>query len=301
MMPGMPSAPILVVGSAAVDEQVSPEGVVRVQLGGVVTYGAATFVREGLRATAVCNLEARSEPAIRSAFERLGIEVCAGASGSRTGFQNTLLGDGGRRQRIESLADPIGDALVSAALEGIEAPHVHLGPLHGADIDAGALAVIAARADLVTLDVQGFVRRGGVGPVRAEATPLLDAALAAAHVVKADEAELDVVLRAYTVDPERLLERFEIQEIVVTAGRAGGYVVGTSGGRDSYRAAFAEHEGDTTGAGDVFFAAYVAARLHRGATSSAAAQHASAVAAQHVAGVLLREGDLKLTFEGVRR
>ncbi|HUS62638.1 MAG TPA: hypothetical protein VMY34_10610, partial [Acidimicrobiales bacterium] len=169
----MSSERVFVVGSAAVDEQISVHGAVRVQLGGVVTYGGTTFVREGLQVTALCNLEAASGPAITNALNRLGVEVCPGTSSSITAFQNRLLADGGRRQEVLGIADPIGAELVDAALEGVEAPHVHLGPLHGSDIGGDALEVIAVRAVVVTMDVQGFVRRGAVGPVFDEPTPLL--------------------------------------------------------------------------------------------------------------------------------
>ena len=154
---------VVVVGSAAVDEQIAPDGVSRVQLGGVVTYGGATFVREGLRAVAVCNLDARWGPAVRAGLQRLGVEVCAGPSSSMTRFQNRLLPDGGRQQQILGIDDAIGAEVVARALEGVDAPHVHLGPLHGADISDEALQFIASRASVVTLDVQGFVRRGETG------------------------------------------------------------------------------------------------------------------------------------------
>ncbi len=290
-------APVIVVGSAAVDEQIARDGAVRIQVGGVVTYGGATFVREGLRAIAVCNLDARSGAAVRAALTGLGVEVCAGTSRTLTRFQNRLLVDGGRQQQILGLADAIGPEVVARALEGIDGPHVHLGPLHGADISREAIDLVAARAGLITLDVQGFVRRGELGPVHDEVAPQLEAALAAANLVKADEAELDVVLKAYAVSAEQLVERFAIDELVVTAGSAGGYVVAGNAGRGAYRAVFAGPEGDTTGAGDVFFAAYVAARLHRGATSLEAAAHAATVAGQHVAGIGLRAADLVLSAD----
>lgn len=285
---------VVVVGSAAVDEQVTPDGMARLQLGGVVAYAGATFVREVLRVVAVCNLDARGGPVVRAGLQRLGVEVCAGPSSAPTRFQNQLLADGGRRQQILGIADAIGAEVVARALDGLDAPHVHLGPLHGADISGEALQLVASRAGVVTLDVQGFVRRGERGAVRHAVTPHLAGALTAAHVVKADEAELDVLLRAYAVTAEQLVERFGIDEIVVTAGSAGGYVVGRNAGRIPYRAVFAGPEGDATGAGDVFFAAYVAARLYRGASWSEACEHAAAVAGRHVAGQVIRAADLEL-------
>ncbi len=52
---------------------------------------------------------------------------------------------------------------------------------------------------------------------------------------------------------------------------------------------------DTTGAGDVFLAEYVAARLHEGASVPDASDRAAALAAQHVAGTLIAPGALALT------
>lgn len=285
---------VLVVGSAAIDEQVSADGVRRTQLGGVVTYAGATFAREGLRAVAVSNLDARSEPAVRATLAGVGVEVCAGTSETMTRFQNRLLVGGGRRQQIVGVAAPIGAALMDRALAEAEAPHVHLGPLHGADIGAEALRVVAASGCAVTLDVQGLVRRGEIGAVQAEVTPLLEGALMAARIVKADGAELEVVRRAYGLSAAELLARFDIEELVVTAGDAGGSVLARGGERVPYPAVIAGPEVDATGAGDVFFAAYLAARVHRRASVIEAAAHAAGVAGQHVAGHLLRASQLAL-------
>jgi sugar/nucleoside kinase (ribokinase family) len=286
--------PVVLVGSATIDEQVLEGSDPRVQLGGVVTYGGAAFVAGGVRALAVCNLGGRYSAAAVRVLETLGIALCPGTTEVMTSFRNRVLPDGSREQRILAIGRPIDEELIARALSGLPKPHVHLGPLHGEDISPTALKAIVAAAGTTTLDVQGLLRPARTGDVRCEVTGLLRDALAASRFVKADESELQTVLQVAGPTTDGLLHRFDIDEIVVTRGGEGGYVLSRRRKVD-FPAIPATRMYDTTGAGDVFFAAYLVARLHDGQETAAACCRAAAVAARHVAGELLQPGVLSLT------
>ena len=311
--------PTLIVGSATVDEQVAPDGVPRLQLGGVVTYAGAAFAQGGLSPIAVCNIGGPWAVAARGLLAKLDIRLCGGHSEAMTSFRNTVGPDGERKQDLVSMARAIDADAIARALEGVERPHVHLGPLHGEDISEAALHAVAARAETVTLDVQGLLRASAIGAVREQAAHVLPHALAVSRVVKAGQEELAALLTALepdagTGDPpslklrrtsrgsgiggkrtaERLLQEYDIDELVVTCGSAGGYVVSSHSDKTTFSAAPIERLRDTTGAGDVFFAEYLVARLYEGATVREACERAARVAARHVAGDFIEPKALAL-------
>ena len=90
------------------------------------------------------------------------------------------------------------------------------------------------------------------------------------------------------------MNRFKLEELVITAGSAGGWVMKPCGDKVRYDAATTERIVDTTGAGDVFFAAYIALRREKGCDVEEACQCAARLAAQHVEGCLIDESLLKV-------
>ncbi len=288
---------VIVVGSATVDEQVNANRPPRLQLGGVVTYGAAAFAREGMKTVAVCNL---AEPFIDSAgavFRKLGIDLQAGRGDTMTVFRNRLHSDGEREQQLLNLSRPVDADLVRTALEGPSPVHVHLGPVHGRDISEAAVGVVKERADTVTLDVQGFVRGAEIGRVTEQVAPVLAVALSASSVVKADRSELSCMLTTYQLTLDRLLVDYDIAEIVVTCSREGGYVVRKTGEKADFLAVRARRLYDTTGAGDVFFSTYLVARIYQDLSVADACKEAAMVAAEHVAGDYIRSDLLDLATD----
>jgi sugar/nucleoside kinase (ribokinase family) len=289
----MATSAVVLVGSATIDEQAVGASASRLQLGGVVTYGGAAFVRAGVPALAVCALGGPFAGPARTVLDRLGLGLCAGETGVMTSFRNSVSADGSRTQQILALGRPIDEQLMSRALGGLSGAHVHLGPLHGGDISPGALRTAVGLAGRITLDIQGLLRPARTGAVRHEVTDLLPDALAASSIVKAEEAELQAVLAALDKTAEELLREFRLDELLVTRGSAGGYVL-IRAQKVEFGAAPAVRVRDPTGAGDVFFATYLAARLREGCGIAAACERAAAVAAQHVAGEFLEPGALLL-------
>jgi sugar/nucleoside kinase (ribokinase family) len=202
-----------------------------------------------------------------------------------TSFQNTVLTDGGREQELLSIARPIDEPLVASAFGRCARAHVHLGPLHADDISDEALEAVIERAGVVSLDVQGLLRASTIGRVHRTLARALPRGLSAARFVKASADELELM--------GDVLSRIHVEELVVTSGNAGGYVVNQTG-RTAFAAPSIERVDDSTGAGDVFFAEYLVGRIHQGASVTCSCARAAALAAKQVAGNFLRPADLAL-------
>lgn len=271
------SASVVVAGSVTIDENIV-SGRRVFKLGGVPVYAGLAYAREGLRATVVANAAPRDVPRFETLFaERIFAHV--GRSEATTRFVNRVTGKR-RTQRAPALARAVAWHEMDAALR--EAAWVHLGPLHPGDIDPEVYERLDRRRPVV-LDLQGLVRRVRRDRVEPFPSALLARALEGAAIVKSSEDEREIVLNALGGPIERLLEHLGIQEWVTTAGARGGCVHVRGGFAASYPPEHAEPI-DPTGAGDVFLAAYAAARLAQKSPPGTAARHAAAVAARQISG-----------------
>lgn len=154
---------------------------------------------------------------------------------------------------------------------------VHVAPLLRSDFPPRTLAALAADGRRVSFDGQGLVRVPRPGPLAVDAR-FDRALLGSLSVLKLAEDEAHVVAGgAFGADEARALG---VAEVLVTLGSAGSVV--HAGGRAVHvPAAWPVLGVETTGAGDLFMVAYVAARSE-GAEPVEAARSASAL----VAGVL---------------
>ncbi len=286
----------VVLGSVTIDRIVH-EGRVAEKVGGVVTYAGLTYRRHGLPATVVTNVAA-GDAEVLAVFARRDVRCVHGPSEATTRFVNRVAGDE-RRQEMPAAAAPIPAALARPALDGADL--VHLGPLHPRDFAPDLLALVAAHGAATALDVQGYTRRAVNGVIERRVAPTVAEALACAAFVKADPDELAAVLDALGRDLPSLMADFDLREVVVTEGRWGGCVYDRSGRRHSYAAAPVARVVDPTGAGDVFFAAYLAARLRERRSIPEACAHAAHTAARQVEGQYLPEAELRLDPSVPRR
>jgi len=113
-------------------------------------------------------------------------------------------------------------------------------------------------------------------------------------VIGAERTELQVILDAYQMRIDELMNAYKLSEIIVTDGSAGGRVVLMSGEVVNYEARLVNQVVDTTGAGDVFFAAYLVSRLHQRRSVRVACKHAALVAARQVQGRYIPEDCLRV-------
>ena len=282
---------VAVIGSATIDRVVQG-GAEEYKRGGVVAYAGLTFAELGVKTQVLTNVAA-GDRAMLAALQRRGIAVYVGESAATTRFVNYVDGDA-RRQVLLARAAPIAAAQLGPVLAGVE--HVHLGPLHPDDLAEEVLAAIGASVR-ASLDIQGYVRRIEGTQVGRGVAKGLYAALQCADYVKADHDELELVLADCGLTLDQLMRDCSVAEWVVTEGSHGGWVVSRPGLRTKFASAPVATVADPTGAGDVFFAAYIAHRLHRGAGIAMAAQRAAALAARHVEGGFIDAATLRLEVE----
>jgi len=270
---------VLIVGSVTIDRIIENRSITE-RLGGVVNYGGLTFQRLGVATSVVTNVADPHRPLLDILSDE-GLAVHAGKSPGTTRFVNESRGDF-REQLMQETAGPISADQVRPLLEQVR--HVHAGPLHSDDIDARAVALMGESKKLVSLDVQGYLRINENGRVVPGVSAGLEGALGAAHIIKADEGELALMLDHFLESLPGFLRRFRIDEAVITRGSRGASVWTRTGDGVHFGAEAVRRPVSTVGAGDVFFAAYLAAHLYRGLDIDLAAGFAAGVAARQVAG-----------------
>ncbi len=260
--------------------------------GGVPCYAGLTYRRLGLAVGVVSRLAPR-DGGLLAPLAAAGIDGFAGPSETTTVFIN-LPRQTRRLQRAPSLAAPLSSREILEAARGAQL--LHAGPLHPYDIDPDFYRQAHSFPGLVALDIQGLVRRVEGGCITAQACPHLAEALETAAIVKSDLEEYELACRHLGFAPETLLARFRIAEWVVTAGAEGGWIDLAGGGRLHYPSAPATCVADPTGAGDVFFAAYLTYRLRDGMAPREAAERGAELAARQVSGAFLALPDARPLF-----
>jgi len=280
---------VIVVGSTTIDQVVQSQSL-SFQLGGVTTYAGLTFQRHGVATTIVSNV-APQDIALLDRFHQEQIRFCNGVTAQTTYFVNYNNGDA-RWQELPSVAHPITFPQIASVVNSSSL--LHLGPLFPDDIASDALQQLQAYERFISLDLQGYVRQRVQDTVVPVVSPELAHALRAAHIVKASEEELALVLEYEQASLPQLLARYQIQEILVTCGSRGGIARTAEGEEVRYAAYPVTHIVDPTGAGDVFFAAYLIHHILEGASIAQAAEQSSALAAQHIAGQYITRQQLAL-------
>ena len=277
---------VAVIGSATIDRVVQG-GVDAYKRGGVVAYAGLTFAELGVETRVLTNVAA-ADRAMLAVLQQRGIAVYVGESAATTCFVNYVDGDA-RRQELLAWAAPIAATQLGPVLAGVE--HVHLGPLHPRDL---AEDVLTAIDGVVSLDIQGYVRRIEGTQVYQGVANSLYAALQCADYVKTSNDELELVLADCGLTLDQLMRDCSVAEWVVTEGSHGGWVANRQGTRTKFASAPVATVADPTGAGDVFFAAYLTHRLHREEGIATAAQCAAALAARQVGSGFIDEETLRL-------
>jgi sugar/nucleoside kinase (ribokinase family) len=284
---------VAIVGSTTIDT-VAHRGRRVFKLGGVTTYSGTTYARHGVQCLLVSNVANRDRHLLRPlANEHLILHL--GKSRHTTRFVNHIKGDQ-RRQEMPAAADPIEWHQLAAVIDQVEI--LHLGPLHPNDIAHEVYCRLPTSNAVAVLDVQGIVRRVKNDQVHLEVSTHLPDALKACAIVKADEFELQTLKRFFRIGALNLMTEFGIEELVVTAGRKGGYVLTADGETVSYAGVPIQSVADPSGAGDVFFASYVTGRLIRHLSIAESCKGAAAAAARLVEGKFIRPQALILTQTG---
>ena len=258
---------LAVVGSLALDRvEGGPP-----RIGGCPFYAARALRVLGARAVVVAKCAAADRRLLLPPLVRLGLPVTWQNSTTTAAF--SIAYDGNRRRMtVDAVADPWTPEQVR--LPGTR--WVHVAPLARTDFPPDTLAALA-RGRRLSLDGQGLVRPGRIGPLELDADydPAL---LRSVSILKLAEEEAELLVEGLD---ERALRRLGVPEIVVTLGSRG-CIVFADGIAELVRSRPVSGA-DPTGAGDAFAAAYLAARS-RGNPPTAAARRASALVADLLAG-----------------
>lgn len=280
---------IAVVGSTTIDMNVDSDHSI-LKLGGVTTYSGLTYRRHGINTLIVSNL-ADQDLGILDRFYAENIVVCREESRHTTRFVNYIKGDN-RSQNLQQQAEPIQVDQIYAVLDQVDS--LHLGPLHPLDIEWEAAGFLNNSDRMIFLDIQGLTRMLKNKQICTAISEHMERALSIAHIVKANGAEYSALLDFYRMRPVELMSRFSLREIVVTLGRNGGFVQKRRGAAFHYQACKVEFPVDPTGAGDVFFAAYLVSRFVEKRDIYAACRYAARIAAQQVEGKYITADALQL-------
>lgn len=237
--------------------------------GGAPFHAARGLRLLGGRARIVARCAPADRRALVSAVAALGVPVTWAPAERTAAFSFSYDGDV-RHMRVDALGDPWTPA--DAALAG-RAEWVHLGALARSDFPAETLAALS-RGRRLALDGQGLVRVPRTGPLLLERPEDLGAL---EHVTVLKLAEEEAVALAGE-DYVGELATLDVPEILVTYGSGGSLLI-RRGASERIPARRLPPEVEPTGAGDMFLAAYVAARA-TGHRPLSAARQATAVVAQ---------------------
>ena len=282
---------IAVVGSTTIDKIIH-RNLSRSKIGGVTTYAGITYSRHGIKTLVVTNVANRDREIIKR-LQKESIVVCNGQTEITTHFRNTVDdGAGKRRQNILQQAASINQLQVIENLKNVG--FVHLGPLHPSDIDIEAIELIDRLKRFVILDVQGLLRSVKNKIVYPAVSEHLPAAISVSHIVKANRQEYESLIDFFRMDLLELMRQFKINEFVVTSGHQGGFVQTITAEEIPYPAARVKSNGDPTGAGDIFLAAYAIGRFLNRRSIADACKYAAKLAALQIEGNYIKPDDLCL-------
>ena len=268
-----------VVGSTTIDTIVSQHRRFT-KIGGATAYAGITYSRHGLDTFVVTNI-ADNDRTIIDRLEQENITVLNGQTNRTTHFVNDIKKDP-RRQKLFNRARSIQPRQLSAAIKRLGG--LHLGPLHPDDIESKSLTALHNTDLKIFLDIQGYTRKVVNKRVSPAVSKHLPTALSAAQIIKANGTELKVILEHYQKGLAELMKSFEIEESVITLGQEGGWVETLSGEKYEYSADRIKTVIDPTGAGDVFFAAYLIYRFANIQDIPNACRYAARIAARQVEG-----------------
>ncbi len=280
---------IAVIGSTTID-QIIHKHRRTLKVGGVTVYAGMTYSRHGVNTLAITNI-ADSTPKVIERLRNQQIRVHNGQTPKTTCFINDIRTDD-RRQKNPQRAAPISRQQVINHIKNLAC--VHLGPLHPKDIDIAGIKSLKGLDIEIILDIQGLVRAIKNGNVVPDVSPSISDALSVSHIVKASKHEYELIINFFKTDLAALMRQFTIREFIVTNGARGGFVQKFDASVVRYAAVAVKSDGDSTGAGDIFLAAYVIAHLLKRRSIRQACQYAAGLVAQQIEGKFIKDGELRI-------
>jgi sugar/nucleoside kinase (ribokinase family) len=231
---------------------------------------------------AVCNLDvnyllvtalAENEMPYVVSLRNKGIEVKVQPSAHTVYFENIYAEDQDHRtQNVLAKADPF----TMEQLEQVDAKIFHLGPLLADDISTELIKTLAVKGR-VSLDAQGYLRKVKNKKVYPIDWPEKQEALQYVAILKADEAEMEVLTGHKEVSKgAKLLAEWGVKEVVITNGSMGS-VIYSDGVFYQIPAYKPQIIVDATGCGDTYMGGYLYQRV-KGKGIQEAGEFAAAIA-----------------------
>jgi len=216
---------------------------------------------------------ANSEMSFVTDLRTSGTEVIAFPSAKTVYFENIYSANlDHRTQRVLQESDPF----TVTQLSDIDADIFHLGPLLANDISVELIRELSKKSK-VSLDVQGYLREVREQRVCAVDWKEKKEALQYVHILKADEAELEVLTGIEGIEAgAREIAAWGVKEIVVTRASLGS-VIYANGVFYDIPAFLPMVETDATGCGDTYMAGYLYQRV-KGAGFQEAGEFGAAMA-----------------------
>jgi sugar/nucleoside kinase (ribokinase family) len=206
-------------------------------------------------------------------LRKKGINVSAFPSKHTVHFENIYPDNSDHRiQRVSQKADPF----TVEQLNNTDAKIFHLGPLLADDFSVDAIKMLSAKG-IVSLDVQGFLRKvenGNVIPVDWQDKK---EALQYVTILKANEYEMEILTGCVKpLEGAKILHSWGVKEVAITLGSKGSVLYN---GESFYKipAYLPANTTDTTGCGDTYMAGYLYQRV-KGNSIQEAGNFAAAMA-----------------------
>jgi sugar/nucleoside kinase (ribokinase family) len=186
-----------------------------------------------------------------------GIEVNVTYGSNTVYFENIYSHNLDHRvQKVSQTADPF----TFEQVKNIDAAIFHLGPLLAQDISLELIKQISKKG-IVSLDVQGYLRKVKNQNVYAVDWEEKREALKYVNILKANETEMEMLTGTKDVHKgAKLLSDWGVKEVVITLGSKGSVIYA---GHTFYdiSAYVPSMETDTTGCGDTYMAGYLYQRI----------------------------------------
>jgi len=263
---------ICCVGHITLDKVVTTKAVVHMA-GGTSFYFSNAIRNMGVKYTLVTAL-AEKESYIVSDLRAKGIEIKLLPSAHTVYFENIYTKDQDHRvQKVTQKADPF----TVEQLLGVEARIFHLGPLLADDMPVELIRTLSQRG-MVSLDVQGYLRKVQNTDVCPIEWPAKKEALRYVSILKANESEMLVLTGNEDVrESARILHDWGVKEVVITLGSRGSVIYKEGVFYDIPAYVPATSVVDATGCGDTYMAGYLSQRI-KGAGIQDAGEFAAAMA-----------------------
>lgn len=226
----------------------------REQVGGTVYYSSVALRRLGLNVAVVTRV-GKEDASLLDELKGMGISLFYKLDHVTTTFENIYI-EGERLQHIRSTAGPF----TKEDIPPIHSTVFHLGPLTRDEISPHLINHLPEGA-IVSLDIQGLLRRVDGGIVRIEGLPSPSSFLSDVDILKTDEEEA----RALSGERDLIRAIVEIskwgpKEVIITLGEKGSLVF-AHGKVYSIPPFYQERVIDPTGCGDTYMAGYLYKRV----------------------------------------